>query len=169
MNAILDLDYTILVPQIWDLLSAFSEHCQSKTWNYYNNGTVIEADDKYHRFIWTRGLHLHTFKNLIQNPLCTVCVDKTYKFTQPAYTAWILAESPIADLWLYLIHDAPELLSNVAIYDLSRVYSDGSSICLKINETRSPIFHEFETFLTTKYNISCHQLTGSSKHQLTNA
>jgi hypothetical protein len=163
MNAIVDLDYSIPLPPIWDLLSTFSDQPHSKTWNYYNNGTVIEADDVYHRFIWTRGFHLHTFKNLIQNPFCTICIHNTFKFTHPAYTAWILAEPPLEDLWLYLIHDAPEQLSHVAIYDLSRVYSEHGHICLTINETQSEIFNAFEQYLTTKYNISCHQLTGSSK------
>ena len=130
MNAILDLDYSTPLPPIWDLFSTFSEHHQSKAWKYYNNGTVVEANNEYHRFIWTRRLHLHTFKKLIQNPSCTVCIDKTCKHTHSTYTAWILAEPPRADVWLYLIQDAPELLPHVAIYDLSQVCLLPSSLFL---------------------------------------
>jgi hypothetical protein len=163
MNAILDLDYareSNPLPPIWDLLYTFREHHQSKAWKYYNNGTVVETNDEYHRFIWTRQLHIHTFRNLIHNPSCTICIHKTYMYTHPTYTAWILTEPPRADVWLYLIQDAPELLPHVAIYDLSQIYSEGSTSCLTINKTQSAVFNAFEQFLATNHNISCHQLTG---------
>ena len=47
---------------------------------------------------------------------------------------------------------SPNLLRRVAIYDLSHVYK-GEKFCLKINETESPVFKEFERFLSEKYKI----------------
>jgi len=44
------------------------------------------------------------------------------------------------------VKENTELLRRTAIYDLSWAYS-GKPLCLKLNETDSQVFKEFENFL----------------------
>lgn len=46
----------------------------------------------------------------------------------------------------------PELSKRTAIYDLSWVY-EGKLICLKLNETDSIVFREFERFLEERWGV----------------
>jgi len=51
-----------------------------------------------------------------------------------------------------VITENPALLKTNAIYDLSEVYS-GTPICLKLNETDSEVFKEFEKFLEKEWKM----------------
>lgn len=50
-----------------------------------------------------------------------------------------------------------ELSKKTALYDLSEVYQ-GKPLCLKLNETDSLVFEEFEKFLKKTYGVESKQL-----------
>ncbi len=51
-----------------------------------------------------------------------------------------------------MVTENPELSKRTAIYDLSRAYS-GKPLCLKLNETDSIVFREFERFLKEMWGV----------------
>jgi hypothetical protein len=67
------------------------------------------------------------------------------------YTAWLFPESP-SEVLVQTVANDPELSRRIAIYDLSNVYA-GESVCLKLNETESKVFQEFENFLERKWGV----------------
>lgn len=140
-------DITLSFPKIWELFSEFNECCIDKDWITHDDNSLIEAGKEFHKFFWIRNLHAYTFKSILQNTACAISDGVTYKTIQPNYIAWVLPEPPIGNIWLYLIKEAPGLSNKLALYDLSRIY-DGEPTCLKVNETKSIVFHEFERFLT---------------------
>ena len=50
------------------------------------------------------------------------------------------------------MEEDPEILKKNALYDLSHVYENG--VCEKINQTPSPVFKDFERFLTEELGIT---------------
>jgi len=65
--------------------------------------------------------------------------------------AWVLPEAPSESITRIVVK-SPQLSRRIAIYDLSEVYA-GKPICLRQNETKSVVFHEFEKFLAIEYDI----------------
>ena len=52
----------------------------------------------------------------------------------------------------WIVKEDPELLRRNSIHDLSWAYS-GKPLCLKLNETDSQVFKEFENFLAGKLGV----------------
>jgi hypothetical protein len=51
-----------------------------------------------------------------------------------------------------MMEENPELFRKTAIYDLSCTHSE-KSVCLKLNQTDSRVFQEFESFLEKKWGV----------------
>jgi hypothetical protein len=73
-----------------------------------------------------------------------------------AYTAWLFSEAPSEEL-LQTVAENPELSKRTAIYDLSWAYSQ-KPLCLKLNQTDSRVFQEFENFLEKKWGVEFKQI-----------
>lgn len=144
---------TTVIPETCDLMHTFKEHCSSKNWKVYNNGDVVEVDHEYHKFFWIRIPSIVTVKNIVLHAICPLCEDDSYRLITPTYMAWVLPEAFSEKAWSCLLHTTPELFKTIAFYDLGRVYSDGESQGVKLDETNSIVFHEFERFLKKKYGV----------------
>jgi len=116
----------------------------------------VKVDDEYHNFIGTRAIHLSTFKRVASNKKLAVPEGESYGVIDVSYTAWVFQQQPSEQLVETLTVDS-ELSKKTAIYDLSEVYH-GKPLCLKLNETGSVAFYEFEKFLKETYGVETKSL-----------
>lgn len=150
------------IPKVWDLLRCFKEICQSKGWKTSKYRDWIKVDNEYHNFLWIRTVHPSTFEKVAAKHKCVVRKDVSYKVVGVSYTAWLFPQAPSKKL-IESITKNPELSRRTAIYDLSWAYA-GKPVCLKLNETNSLVFQEFERFLVDKCGVEVkptHTLLGT--------
>jgi len=146
------------VPRVWDILKRFVESCHLKGWKTSNYEDIVKIDDEYHNFIGTRTTHPSTFKRIASSKKLAVPEGRSYNVIDVSYTAWVFQEPPSEQLVETLTMDS-ELSKKTALYDLSEVYQ-GKPLCLKLNETDSLVFEEFEKFLKKTYGVESKQLYG---------
>lgn len=139
------------IPRIWELIGHFKEECHSRGWKTSKNEDWIKVDDEYHNFLWARSIHPSTFKKIVTACKCAIKQGMSYQVVNVAYTAWLFSETPLEMLVLTVAND-PKLAKRIAIYDLSNVYA-GKPTCLKINETKSKVFQEFENYLEKRWRV----------------
>lgn len=140
------------IPVVWDLIRQFKHQCRLMGWWVSPYEDVIYASGEYHNFLCTRRVYPKTFKIITFSHLYPVREnDVFYRLVNISYTAWIFQEKPPEDILLMVIRDS-DMRKHVAIYDLSEAYSE-RTICMKINETRSIVFQEFEKFLKSEYRL----------------
>lgn len=140
-----------MIPKIWELLKRFKEQCKSRGWQTSSNEDLVQAGEKYHSFLWTRSVHPSTFKKLSMYRKCAVQEGLSYRVVNASYLAWVFSQTPPQNLLKTLIEN-PELSKRTAIYDLSWMY-EGKPVCLRVNETDSQVFREFEKFLREKWGV----------------
>jgi len=134
------------IPKVWELLDRFKDQCQLKGWKTSEyEDWVKTSDDEYHNFLWTQTVYSSTFKKIAANHKCAIREGVSYRVIDISYTAWLFPQSPHENL-TQTVKENPELSRRTAIYDLSRAHS-GKLLCLKLNETDSMVFKEFERFL----------------------
>lgn len=75
----------------------------------------------------------------------------SYRTVSVSYMAWILNETLRPMVWK-LVKETPCISKRVAIYTLNKAFI-GMPKCLKLNETQSTVFDEFEKFLAREYEI----------------
>jgi len=139
-------------PNVWDIVEKFKLICLKRRWKTSEHHDMVNAEGKYNYLIWTRRIHLDTFKKVSANSNQFIREGDSYKKVNISYLAWISQETVSENVWENLLKN-PSLLSKVALYDISPIY-EGQHTCLKINETESTVFQEFERFLK-EYGISC--------------
>jgi len=139
-------------PNVWEIVEKFKLRCLKRHWKTCEYEDLVNAEGKYNYLIWTRRIRLDTFKKVSANPHQFIKEGNSYKKVNVSYSAWISQETVSEDVLENLLKN-PSLLSKVAVYDISPIYK-GQPTCLKINETESLVFHEFERFLK-EYGISC--------------
>ncbi len=144
------------VPLVWDLLKRFKESCQRKGWKTSDYDDIVMIDDEYNNFIGTRTIHPSTFKRIASSKKLAVPEGKSYRVIDVSYTAWVFQQPPSEQLVKTLTKDS-ELSKKTALYDLSGVYR-GKPLCLKLNETDSVAFDEFEKFLKKTYGVETKSL-----------
>lgn len=140
-----------IIPRVWELIEHFKNRCRLRGWRACEHEDLVEAQGEYHNFLWMHRVHFSTFKNLVMNPWCSLREGISYRTVRMAYMAWVLHESPPESVGQAIIGE-PNLSKRVAIYDLSQAYA-GRPLCLKINETDSAVFQEFEKFLNAEYEL----------------
>jgi len=136
----------MIFPSVWDIVEKFKQRCEDKGWKAFEYEDLIDAKGKYHHLIGIHHLYPNTFKKVAKNTYSAIREGNSYRKVDLSYTAWILQESVPKDVLKVLLEN-PDLLSRVALYDISPAYK-GLSKCLKLNETESPVFQEFEKFLS---------------------
>ena len=139
------------IPKVWDLLKHFKNWCRSRGWKTSENEDWVMTDDDYHNFLWIRTIHPSTFEKVAANRKCAIRQGLSYKVVDVSYTAWLFPRTPPEEL-VQRVANSPELSRRTAIYDLSWAY-EGKPVCVKLNETESPVFREFENFLKDKCGV----------------
>jgi len=141
----------LTVPKVWELLEDFKNKCKSKGWETSEYGDWIKKGDKYHNFLWTRTIYTSTFEKVATGRRCAIREGLSYQIVDISYTAWVFPKAPPKEL-MRMVSENSELSKRIAIYDLSGAYA-GKPVCLKLNETDSPVFQEFEKFLVEKCGV----------------
>ena len=137
--------------KVWNLLDEFKGYCKLKAWNIHEKGDIIEAENEYHRFIWTKHLFPNTFRRVITHQLYPIQEGVYGRKVRISYIAWLLLENPSISIWR-MISEMPGITKRVAIYNVSSTLT-GRRECQKLNETGSVVFAEFERFLRTEYGM----------------
>jgi len=144
------------VPKVWEILCSFKCDCETLGWSVSENEDWVKAEGLYHNFLWIRTIRPAAVKEIALKHKCAIRKRSCYEIVDVAYIAWLLHETPSEEL-LQAFFDDPELSKRVALYDLSAVYSD-EPICLRLNQTDSRVFMEFEKFLERKWKIKFKQI-----------
>jgi len=139
------------IPRVWELVRSFKCECEARGWEVSEHEDWVKADNEFHNFLWTRTVRPATLKKIAEEHKCAIKQGISYQVVDVAYTAWLFSESPSEEL-LQTIAENPELSKRTAIYDLSWAYSKKLP-CLKLNNTDSSVFQEFENFLEKKWGI----------------
>ena len=139
------------IPKIWELLEGFKEQCQLRGWKTSEHEDWVKIGEEYHNFLWIQTVHPSTFKKIAVKHKCAIRKDVSYQVVDVSYTAWLFTQGPSEGL-LETVKENPELSRRTAIYDLSWMYA-GKPLCLKLNETKSMAFQEFERFLEKKWEV----------------
>jgi hypothetical protein len=146
-----------ILPQPWELIEQFKAWCQSRGWKAPDREDWIKINDEYHNFLWIQTIHPSTFEKIAMNSRCAIREGNSYRVVDVPYTAWLCSKS-LPELIANEIAKKPKLLKKNAIYDLSQAYLGGEPVCLKLNETDSVVFQEFESFLEKERKLKLKQL-----------
>jgi hypothetical protein len=139
------------IPKVWELLDGFKGQCQLRGWKTSEHEDWVKIGDEYHNFLWTQTVHPSTFEKIAVNHKCAIREGVSYQVVDVLYTAWLFLQGPPEGL-VQTVKENPELSTRTAIYDLSWVYA-GKPLCLKLNETKSKVFQEFERFLEETWGV----------------
>jgi hypothetical protein len=139
------------IPKVWELLDGFKGQCQLRGWKTSEHEDWVKIGDEYHNFLWTQTVHPSTFEKIAVNHKCAIRKGVSYQVVDVLYTAWLFTQGPPEGL-VQTVKENPELSRRTAIYDLSWVYA-GKPLCLKLNETKSMAFQEFERFLEETWRV----------------
>ncbi|MDH5437556.1 MAG: hypothetical protein OEX76_01495 [Candidatus Bathyarchaeota archaeon] len=139
------------IPKVWELLKCFKGQCQLKGYKTSEYGDWVKTGGEYHNFLWTRTVHPSTFEKIAMSRRFAIRKGISYQVVEVSYTAWVFPETPPEKL-MQIVTENPELSKTIAIYDLSWAYA-GKPVCLKLNETDSMVFREFEKFLEEKWGV----------------
>jgi hypothetical protein len=143
---------TLPIPKVWELIDRFKDACQFKGWKISEHEDWIKTgDNEYHNLLWIQTIHPSTFEKIALNHKCAIREGISYQVVDISYTAWLFPQSPPEKL-MQIIKENPELSRRTAIYDLSLAYA-GKNLCLKLNETDSMVFDEFEKFLAQELEV----------------
>jgi hypothetical protein len=138
-------------PKVWDLISNFKDECQTQGWKTSKQEDWILVDGQYHNFLWTRSVHPSTLKKIARAAKCAVREGVSYRVIEVAYTAWLLSEPTPEDVMHTVMNDE-NLARTTAVYDLSCLH-EANPTCLRLNQTQSRVFKEFEEFLQKKWGV----------------
>ncbi|MGQ9460463.1 MAG: hypothetical protein ACUVRA_04460 [Candidatus Bathyarchaeaceae archaeon] len=139
------------IPKVWELLNDFKCQCQLRGWKTSEHEDLVKIGNEYHNFLWAQTVHPSTFQKIAINHKCAIREGMSYHVVDVSYTAWLFPQGPPEGL-VQIIKENPELSRRTAIYDLSWMYA-GKPLCLRLNETRSMAFREFERFLEEKWGV----------------
>jgi len=136
---------------IWEILTNFKRFCRLRGWKTSENEDWVELNEDYHNFLSTRNVTFTSFKAIISNRKCVVQKGLFYTVVEPTHLAWLFSEVPSEDLFRTVL-DNPDFSRRIAIFDLSPML-DGKNTCIKLNNTDSPVFQQFETFLRSDLKV----------------
>jgi len=151
--------------KIWKILDQFKRFCRLRGWRTSESEDWVELNDNYHNFLWTRNVTQGSFKAIISNRKCVVQKGLSYTVVQPSHVAWLFSEVPSEDLFRTVL-DNPDFSRRIAIFDFSPL-AEGKNTCVKLNNTDSPVFHGFETFLQSELKITVESLQPFSDSKIT--
>ena len=144
------------IPKVWDIVHSFKRECESKGWKISEHEDWVKTDGEYHNFLWSRTVRPATLRKIAYEHKCAIRQGVSYKVVDVAYTAWLFSEAPSEEL-LHTFAEDSELSKRTALYDLSEADSTKPK-CLRLNQTDSKVFREFESFLEKKLGIRFKQM-----------
>lgn len=139
------------MPRILEILNGFKDSCRRRGWRTSENEDWVEAGDRYHSFLWTRDVHVSSFKKITLNGKCVVREGLSYHIVKASYMAWLFSKPPSEALFNAVLEN-PSLSEKIALYDLSPLI-EGKNDCVKLNNTNSAVFQEFENFLKNEHDV----------------
>lgn len=139
------------MPKVWEIVENFKSLCRSRGWRTSEDEDWIEVDDKYHNFLSAKEIPLSSFKRIAHNGKCVIREGLSYRVVRASYSAWLFSEAPPEALTKAMCEN-PEFVNRMALYDLSPML-EGKNLCVKMNQTDSPVFQEFETFLQKELRV----------------
>ena len=140
------------IAEVWELLDNFKDKCQLRGWKTSEyEDWVKTGNDRYNNFIWIQTVHQSTFEKICANHKVAIFKGVSYQVVDVSYIAWLFLQNPPENL-MQRVKENREYSRRVAIYDLSWVYA-GKPLCLKLNETVSMVFKEFERFLEEEFGV----------------
>jgi hypothetical protein len=142
--------------RIWEILDKFKHLCKRHGWKTSESEDWVEINKGYHNFLWTKNVHPSSFKRLISNRKCIIQEGLSYRIVEPTCTAWLFSETPPEDL-VRSVAENPSFSSKIALYDLSQLL-ERKKTCVRLNNTGSPVFQEFENFLQTEFKVKLEPL-----------
>jgi len=142
--------------RVWEILNRFKGFCRCHGWKICESEDWVEVNEDYHNFLWTKDVHLSSFRRLASNMKCVVRDGLSYHVVEPLYTAWLFSQSPSKELFR-TVFENPDFSSRIAIFDLSPML-EGKNRCVKLNNTDSPVFQEFENFLRSELKVKVEPL-----------
>jgi hypothetical protein len=141
----------MVISRVSEILGKFKLRCVHLGWKTAESEDWVEMDDNYHNFLWARDVHPSSFKRIALDKKCVVREGTSYRVVEASYTAWLFSQTPSEEL-AKTIYGNPSLSKSVALYDLSQV-TKGKDICVRLNNTGSQVFQEFEKFLQSELNV----------------
>lgn len=144
------------ITKILEIMKKFKDLCSGRGWRTSDANDWVAMDDTYHNFLWAKDVPVSSFRRITSEHKCIVKEGLSYMVVDAAYTAWLFSVSPSENL-IKTFLDKPEFSNNVALYDLSPIF-DGKNVCARLNQTDSPIFKEFESFLRKELKVKIHEL-----------
>jgi hypothetical protein len=142
--------------KLWEILNNFKRFCRLRGWRTSESEDWVELNDDYHNFLWTRNVTPSSFKAIISNRKCVVREGLFYNVVEASHLAWLFSEAPSEDIVRTVIEN-PDFSGQIAIFDLSPLL-EGKNLCIKLNNTDSPVFHEFETYLQSELKVKVEPL-----------
>jgi hypothetical protein len=139
------------MPRIWEILNHFKRSCALRGWKTSENEDWIELDNDYHSFLCARDVTPASFKAIISNRKCVVRKGLFYTVVEPSHLAWLFSEAPPEELARTVLEN-PDLSKRVAIFNMSPML-EGKDFCIRLNNTDSLVFHEFEAFLQAELKV----------------
>jgi len=139
------------ISKVWEILGNFKLSCIRLGWKTSESEDWVEAGDNYHNFLWTREVHPSSFRRIALDKKCVIREATSYRVVEASYTAWLFAQTPSEEL-ARTICENPALSKSVALYDLSHV-AKGMNLCVRLNNTDSQVFQEFERFLQSELKV----------------
>jgi len=152
---------TMRLPKILGILKGFKGFCQRFGWKTSENEDWIRINETYHNFVYARDIHTSSFKKIVASHKCVVPEGLSYRVVNASYMAWLFSETPSASVVETVCKD-PEFSRKVAVYDLSLLL-EGKNLCMKLNNTDSPAFQEFENFLRDDLKVKFKTLRTPAK------
>lgn len=146
--------------KVWEILTKFKNCCRFRGWKASENEDWIEMGSKYHNFLYAKCVHPSSLKSIVSNRKCVIQEGLSYRVVDASYTALLLSEAPIETL-VETIFETPESSSRIAIYDLGPLL-EGKNLCVRLNQTDSPVFQEFDNFLKDELKVELKPLLPSS-------
>jgi hypothetical protein len=148
------------MPKIWEIMTEFKNACKCRGWQTSESEDWVEINGEYHNFLWARDIHPSSFKKIVTNGKCVICEGLSYRVAKASCTAWLFSEKP-SEALIKTVVENPSLSNKIAIYDLSPLLA-GKNLCVKLNQTESPVFQEFESFLTSEIKVKLKPLPSFS-------
>jgi hypothetical protein len=146
--------------KVWEILKKFKDVCRVRGWKTSESEDWVETDEKYNRFLWARNIHPSSFKRVVSDRKCIIQEGLSYRVVDASYTAWLFSEPPSETVFKTVVEN-PDFSERIALYDLSPVL-EGKNLCIKLNQTDSPVFEEFERFLRNELKVKFEPLSSSS-------
>jgi hypothetical protein len=151
--------------RVWEILKKFKDVCRGRGWKTSESEDWVETGDKYNNFLWARDIHPSSFKRIASNRKCIVQEGLAYRVVEASYTAWLFSETP-SEALVKTVFENPDFSERIALYDLSPML-EGKNLCVKLNNTDSPVFEEFERFLRSELKVKFKPLSSFSNAEVT--